>query len=86
MGFTYEDEELELVYKTEIYKFRAPSAIEEKALSAEFQAYKPGESKDPVDLYIDFFVNLGLPAEVLSKMSSKGLTALLAYATGTKKN
>jgi len=89
MGYKYEDEELEFEYKGQVYKFRAPSAVEQKAVSKKFKEYdieKAEPDSDPIDLYINFFVELGLPLDVVSKMSSKGLFGLFEYAIGTKKN
>ena len=84
MGFVYEDEELELTYKGEVHKFRAPSAYEQKAMAKKFK--ESDEKTDAVDLYIEFFKELGLPEDVLGKMSLKGLLDLFAYAVGAKKN
>lgn len=84
MGFQYEDEELELNYKGESHKFRAPSAYEQKQLSDTFK--NADESTDAVTIYVDFFVSLGLPKEIVSKMSMKGLLGLFEYAVGSKKN
>ena len=84
MGFQYDDEELELIYKGQSYKFRAPSAMEQRATSKKFR--EADEDVDAVALYTDFFVSLGLPLEVLEKMSMKGLMDLFSYSLGAKKN
>lgn len=84
MSFKYEDEELELVYKSAVHKFRAPSAYEQKATAKKFR--EVDENTDVIDLYVEFFVSLGLPQDVLEKMSVKGLTELFTYAVGSKKN
>jgi hypothetical protein len=84
MGFVYEEEELELTYKGVAHKFRQPSAYEQKEMSKKFKA--ADENTDAVDVYIEFFKQLGLPEEVLGKMSLKGLLDLFGYAVGTKKN
>jgi hypothetical protein len=84
MGFTYEDEELELNYKGTSYKFRAPSAFEQKETSRKFR--EADDKTDAVDLYIEFFESLGLPKEILGKMTLKGLLDLFGYAVGSKKN
>lgn len=84
MGFVYEDEELELKYKEDVYKFRQPSAFEQKEMSKKFK--NADDNTDAVDLYIEFFKQLGLPEEILGKMSLKGLLDLFGYTVGTKKN
>jgi hypothetical protein len=84
MGFVYEDEELELTVKGVVYKFRQCSAYEQKEMSNKFK--NADDNTDAVDLYIDFFVSLGLPREVLEKMSLKGLLDLFGYTVGAKKN
>lgn len=84
MGFVYEDEELELTYKGTVYKFRAPSAFEQKEMSRKFR--EADENTDAVDLYVGFFETLGLPKDVLGKMSLKGLLDLFSYSVGSKKN
>lgn len=84
MGFVYEDEELELNYKGTVHKYRQPSAFEQKELSKKFK--EADEKTDAVDLYIDFFKVLGLPEDVLGKMSLKGLLGLFDYTVGAKKN
>lgn len=84
MGFQYEDEELELNYKGTVYKFRAPSALEQRATSKKFR--EASDDVDALDLYVEFFENLGLPKEVLEKMTMKGLMELFSYSLGAKKN
>lgn len=84
MGFVYEEEELELTYKGTVHKFRAPSAYESKEISKKFK--DADEKTDAVDIYIKFFEQIGLPEEVTSKMSLKGLLDLFAYTVGAKKN
>lgn len=84
MGFVYEEEELELTYKGTVYKFRQPSAYEQKEISKTFR--QADENTDAVDLYISFFKSLGLPEEILGKMSLTGLLDLFSYAVGAKKN
>lgn len=84
MGFTYEDETLTLSYKGVDYTFRAPSVIEQRKLGKAFK--EADEGIDAFDLYINFFKELGLPEEVLSKMSMKGIISLFEYAVGVKKN
>jgi len=86
MGFQYEDEELELIYKGQTYKYRAPSAIEQQGTAKKFKEKADDETVGAADLYINFFVELGLPKEVLEKMSMKGLTDLFLYTVGAKKN
>lgn len=84
MGFVYEDEELELTYKGTAYKYRQPSAFEQKHMSKKFK--EADDNTDAVDLYIEFFKELGLPEDVLGKMSLKGLLDLFSYTVGAKKN
>lgn len=84
MGFVYEDEELELTYKGTVYKYRQPSAYEQKQMSKKFK--EADDNTDAVDLYIEFFKELGLPEDVLGKMSLKGLLDLFSYTVGAKKN
>lgn len=84
MSFNYEDEKLELNYSGTKYPFRAPSALEQKATARKFR--EADENTDASDLYIEFFKSLGLPEEVLIKMSMKGLMGLFEYAVGAKKN
>jgi hypothetical protein len=84
MGFVYEEEELELTFKGDVLKFRQPSAFEQKEMSKKFK--NADENTDAVDLYIEFFKQLGLPEDVLGKMSLKGLLDLFGYVVGTKKN
>lgn len=84
MGFQYEDEELELIYKGKTYKFRAPSALEQRMTSKKFR--EAGPEADAVELYLEFFADLGLPRDILEKMSMKGLMDLFSYALGSKKN
>jgi hypothetical protein len=84
MGFVYEEEELELSFNGVAHKFRQPSAFEQKEMSKKFK--NADENTDAVDLYIEFFKQLGLPEEVLGKMSLKGLLDLFGYTVGTKKN
>ena len=84
MGFQYEDEELELTYKGQTYKYRAPSAVEQQVTAKKFK--DADETVGAADLYINFFVELGLPKEVLEKMSMKGLTDMFLYTVGAKKN
>lgn len=84
MAFVYEEEKLELKYKDTVHEFRAPSAFEQKNISKRFR--EADENTDAVDLYVDFFVELGLPKDVLTKMTLKGLLDLFSYAVGTKKN
>lgn len=86
MGYKYEDETLELEYGGETHKFRAPSALEQKATARKFREATNDDTVDASDLYIEFFTNLGLPKEVLVKMSMKGLMGLFEYAVGAKKN
>lgn len=84
MGFVYEEEELELNFKGEIYKFRQPSAFEQKEMSKKFQN---AESEvDPIDVYIELFKTLGLPEDVVIKMTLKGLLDLFSYTVDAKKN
>jgi restriction endonuclease S subunit len=84
VSFVYQEEELELKIKDESFKFRQPSAYEQKAMAKKFR--EADEQTEAVDIYIDFFVSLGLPKEVLEKMSLKGLLDLFAYTVGSKKN
>lgn len=84
MGFVYEEEELELSYKGTVHKFRQPSAFEQKEMSKKFK--NADDNTDAVDLYIEFFKGLGLPEDVLGKMSLKGLLDLFSYTVGAKKN
>lgn len=84
MSFVYEDEMLELNYKGEVYKFRQPSAVEQSAIGKKFR--EATEDQDGIQMYIEFFKSLGLPEDVLSKMSTKGLMDLFSYCLGTKKN
>ena len=87
MGFQYEDESLELNYKGQSYAFRAPSHLENKALVANLRAMKAGDdSIDPIDEYVNFLVSLGIPKEILEKMSVKGILSLFEYSVGAKKN
>lgn len=87
MGFIYEDEELELTYKGTTYKFRAPSAFEQQEVLRTFKQTEENQKQgDGIQIYIDFFVNLGLTEEVLKKMSLKGLLDLFSYSVGSKKN
>lgn len=86
MGFVYEDEELELTYKGTVHKFRTPSAFEQQDVMKKFKAAEKAEDQDGLQIYIDFFVNLGLPETVLQKMSLKGLLDLFSYSVGSKKN
>lgn len=88
MGFKYEDEELELHFQAQAYKFRAPSAKEQQAFIRGLSSIGKDEKEglDIVDHYVEFFKGLGLPEDVLVKMSMKGLAGLLDYATGSKKN
>lgn len=84
MGFTYEDEELVLNFKGQVIKFRAPSAMEQQTVSKKFKA--AGEDADALDLYMEFFESIGIPRDVISKMSMKGIMELFSYAVGAKKN
>ncbi len=84
MGFEYKEEELDLTFKGEVYKFRQPSAYEQKEITKTFR--QADADTDAVDLYINFFKELGLPEEVLGKMSLQGLLDLFSYAVGAKKN
>lgn len=84
MGFKYEDEKLELDFKGTIYMFRAPSALEQQAVSKKFK--HADENTDALDLYIEFFESLGIPKDVSSQMSMKGIVELFSYAVGAKKN
>jgi hypothetical protein len=84
MGFQYEDEELELIYKGQTYKYRAPSAVEQQNTGKKFKS--ADESTDVIGIYLNFFEGLGLPKEVLEKMSTKGLSDLFVYTLGSKKN
>jgi hypothetical protein len=84
MGFVYEEEKLELTCQGVVYPFRQPSAYEQKNMAKKFR--DADENTDAVDLYIEFFVSLGLPADVCGKMSLKGLLGLFEYAVGSKKN
>lgn len=86
MGFKYEDEKLELDYAGKKYEYRAPSALEQRALNKKFQAAQGDDTVDATDLYLEFFKSLGLPEEVLIKMSMKGLMGLFEYMVGAKKN
>ncbi len=89
MSYEYVEEELELKTKEKVYKFRTPSAFEQKQLSKKFKdqnKLKDDEKDDPVDLYINFFKELGLPEAVLNKLSFKGILGLFEYAVGAKKN
>lgn len=85
MGFKYEDEELELELKDQKIKFRAPSALEQKAISKKLKEFDE-ETEDPVEIYMAFFESLGLSREVTGKMSFKGLMDLFGYSVGVKKN
>lgn len=84
MGFEYVEEELSLTIKGEVYKFRQPSAFEQKEISKTFR--QADEKTDAVDLYVEFFKTLGLPEEVVIKMSLQGLLDLFSYSVGAKKN
>jgi hypothetical protein len=84
MGFQYEDEELELVYKGTTHKYRAPSAVEQQGIAKKFRDID--ENTDAVDLYIEFFEMLGIPKEVLQKMSVRGISDMFVYTVGSKKN
>lgn len=87
MGFIYEDEELELTYKGVAHKFRTPSVVEQKQFNKKLgKANEEDATVDVFDLYIEFFKNLGLPEEVLTKMSTKGLSGLFEYSIGLKKS
>ena len=88
MGFVYEDEELELEYMGKKYKFRAPSAIEQDKTLKKFQDAGNTEDKkaSATELYFEYFKDLGIPEEVLSKMTFKGLSDLFSYTVGAKKN
>jgi hypothetical protein len=84
MGFEYVEEELSLKYKGNEYKFRQPSAFEQKDIGRKFK--EATEDTDAVDIYVQFFVGLGLPEDVVNKLSMKGLLDLFGYAVGAKKN
>jgi len=84
MSFEYKEENLVLIYKGQNYEFRAPSAIEQRQISRKFK--EADENADVVGLYVDFFVQLGCPQDVLEKMSMTGLLDLFAYSVGAKKN
>jgi hypothetical protein len=84
MSFEYHEETLELKIKDQVYPFRSPSAYDQKELSKKFK--EATDDMQAVDLYIEFFVGLGLPKEVLAKLSMKGLLGLFEYAVGAKKN
>jgi len=84
MGFVYEEEKLELKVGDKVYPFTTPSAKQQQLTSLKFR--NADDNTDAVDLYIEFFESLGLPKEVLEKMSMKGLTDLFSYALGSKKN
>lgn len=85
MGFKYEDEELELDFKGQVIKFRAPSALEQQAVSKRFKDAVDTDVS-AIDLYIQFFESLGIPKDVTEKMSMKGLVDLFSYSVGAKKN
>ncbi len=82
-GFKYEAEELSLEIGDKKYPFREPSHIEQSSLKAKFESASP---ENAFNIYIDFFVGLGLPKEPLDKMSVRGLIGLFEYAVGAKKN
>jgi len=84
VGYKYEDEELELNFKGQVVKFRAPSAREQQAVSKRFK--EADENQDALDLYIEFFESLGISKEMTSQMSMKGIVELFSYAVGAKKN
>lgn len=84
MSFEYVDEILELKYQGQSYSFRAPSALEQKQIAKDFK--NASEETDVIEMYVSFFVQLGLPKEVLEKMSVKGIVDLFSYAVGSKKN
>lgn len=84
MGYVYEEKELELTVKGKVYKFRQPSAIEQKEMAVKFR--EASDDTHAVDMYVDFFVNLGIPKDVLVKFSMEGLIGLFGYAVGAKKN
>lgn len=84
MSFEYKDEELVLVVRGTKYPFRAPSAKEQRQIAKTFK--EANEDMDVLEIYVGFFVALGLPREVLETMSMRGLVDLFTYAIGGKKN
>lgn len=84
MGFEYIEQELELKIKDKVYKFREPSAYEQKQISKKFR--EADENTDAVDLYLDFFAQLGLSREIIGNLSFQGLIDLFSYSVSTKKN
>jgi len=84
MGFVYESKELKATINGKEYSFREPSALKQKEMSKRFR--EATADQDAVDLYIDFFKDLGLPEDVLNEMTLTGLLDLFSYTVGAKKN
>jgi len=84
MGFVYEAEKLSLEYNGATYEFKAPTAKQQRAIGNAFKS--ADDDTDVVEVYIAFFVELGLPREILEEMTLNGLISLMSYSVGSKKN
>ena len=68
------------------YEFNEPSADQTRAMQLRFKDFDTEADADPLDIYRDFFKELGLSCEALKGLSSKKILDLFAYAVGSKKN
>lgn len=68
------------------YEFNEPSAEQTRAMQLRFKDFDADSEADPIEVYREFFKELGLPADALKGLSSKKILDLFAHAVGSKKN
>ncbi len=82
-----EEEIVKVKIKGIEYSFEAPGSKVTRSVRAEFKAASHESYEgDPIDIYINFLVKLGLPKEVIEALSDKKIMEVFGIALGSKKN
>lgn len=80
------DDKMQIKIKGQVYEMSEPTIDQTKAVQKRFEDCNVAEGQDPIDIYVDFVVELGLPQEIAKGLSVRKLTDLYSYAVGLKKN
>lgn len=84
--FELNSDKLEVKINGKVYEFNEPSADATRDVEKKFKSFDSNSDADPLDIYRNFFNELGLPPEALKPLSSKKILDLFAFAVGAKKN
>lgn len=84
--FELNSEKLEVKINGTVYEFNEPSAEATRVMQDKFKNFDENGDADPLDIYRNFFSELGLPPEALKPLSSKKILELFSFSVGAKKN